>query len=140
MIKTKNTTRSLAACFMLAIIVFISGCAAAKPSVKNMDVTASDSETAITIVRVRNGGTYVGLPKELYLLIDGQKVETIMENQRMKIVLPNGEHTIAAGFLAGIIKKPTETDVLYFTADSNDLLFHVYVTGNVAKPIMVQLR
>lgn len=81
------------------------------------------SQGSVVVVRITDSGsaTRIGEPKAFEILIDGTAVETIDKNQRLKLLVPNGSHTISVKANDRIVSSE-----ITFTANSNESLFHVY--------------
>jgi hypothetical protein len=133
MTKTKRALRVLIACFAVSGILFISGCATVirtKPSEKNLELAPSAGQGTALLVRITDSGkgARIGESADFDVIIDGEKVDTIARNQRMRIAVPNGAHTISVKESGGVGVKsssPEET----FTVNSDETVFHIYLEG-----------
>jgi hypothetical protein len=120
----------------------VSGCATimrVQPTEKNLEAVPSDSEGIITLVRITDSGmgARVGESADFDVVIDGAKADTIARNQRMKIAVPNGSHTLSVIETGGLGKKGASNEET-FTANSDETLFHIYLDGGFGTIVLKQ--
>ncbi|MDR1232408.1 MAG: hypothetical protein LBK61_13525 [Spirochaetaceae bacterium] len=129
MTKSKMIMRMAGMCFMLSLCFSALGCATfirAKPSEKNLELAPTQDQGVALLVRITNSGMGAGIgePADFDVMIDGVKADTIARNQRMKIAVPNGTHTIRF-VMGGKADSNEET----FTVNSDETLFHIYLVS-----------
>jgi archaellum component FlaF (FlaF/FlaG flagellin family) len=120
----KRIHTTLAALITINLLLSTLGCVTAA-SAKNAELVPDSSQAILTVVRITAGGmgTRLGDPAEYDIVVDGNKVETVAKNQRVKVLVPNGTHTLQVG------RGKLNSETLNFTADSNELQFHAYIDG-----------
>jgi archaellum component FlaF (FlaF/FlaG flagellin family) len=134
MTKSKIITRRLALCFMLSLCFSALGCATiirVKPSEKNLELAPTQDHGVALLVRITDSGrgARIGESADFDIIIDGEKVDTIARNQRMKIAVPNGTHTIQVMETGGAGKKGVSNEET-FIVNSDETLFHIYIGGD----------
>jgi hypothetical protein len=122
MIKAKILIRALAASAVLSGVLFMFSCASAtKPSAKNLELVPSANHGTVLLVRIADKGEQA----EFDVVIDGVKVDTIGRDQRMKVTVPNGNHTIHIEVKYG--KTTRKSEELIFFANSDETFFHIFM-------------
>jgi hypothetical protein len=118
------------------------GCATfirVEPSEKNLDITPMENQGVVLLVRITDSGmgARVGESTDFDVIIDGEKVDTISRNQRMKIAVPNSSHTIRVMETGGIGVKGSSNEET-FTANSDETVFHIYLEGGKGDIVLKQ--
>jgi archaellum component FlaF (FlaF/FlaG flagellin family) len=140
--KTRKLISAFAALFVMAVSFGATGCATiirVKPSGKNLELAPASDQGVALLVRITDSGmgARIGESADYDVIIDGEKVDTIARNQRMKIAVPNGTHTISVKESGGIGKKG-ESNEETFTVNSDETLFHLYIEGGVGTIVLKQ--
>jgi hypothetical protein len=140
--KTTKLIGAFAALFILAASFGVSGCATfvrVKPTEKNIELRPANSEGIITMVRITDSGmgARIGESADFDVLIDGTKADTIARNQRMKIAVPNGAHTLSVIETGGVGKKGASNEET-FTVNSDETVFHIYLDGGFGTIVLKQ--
>jgi hypothetical protein len=140
--KTTKLACAFTALFVLMVSFGVSGCATivrVKPTEKNLELAPADSGGVITLVRITDSGmgARMGESADFDVIIDGTKVDTIARNQRMKIAVPNGSHTLSVKETGGIGAKGVSNEET-FTANSDETLFHIYLEGGRGEIVLKQ--
>jgi archaellum component FlaF (FlaF/FlaG flagellin family) len=140
--KATTLMSAFAALFVLLASFAVSGCATVvrvKPTEKNLELTPTDSEGVITMVRITDSGmgARVGESADFDVIVDGTKLDTIARNQRMKLAVPNGSHTLSVIETGGLGKKGASNEEI-FTANSDETLFHIYIEGGFGTVVLKQ--
>jgi archaellum component FlaF (FlaF/FlaG flagellin family) len=131
--KANQLIRVFTVLFVMAVSFGTLGCATivrVKPSEKNLEIIPTADQGVALLVRITDSGmgARVGESADFDVIIDGAKVDTIARNQRIKIALPNGTHTISVKESGGLGKKG-ESNEETFTVNSDETLFHIYIEG-----------
>jgi archaellum component FlaF (FlaF/FlaG flagellin family) len=79
----------------------------------------------------------VGESADFDVIIDGTKVDTIARNQRMRIAVPNGTHTISVKETGGLGAKGSSNEET-FAANSDETEFHIYIEGGKGDIVLKQ--
>jgi archaellum component FlaF (FlaF/FlaG flagellin family) len=110
-----------------------------KPSEKNLESTPAQDRSAVLLVRITDSGTgaRVGESADFDVIVDGTTVDTIARNQRMKIAVPNGIHTISVREAGGVGVKGISNEET-FTANSDETMFHVYIESGPGEIVLKQ--
>jgi hypothetical protein len=140
--KASKLIRSFAVLFVLGMSFGLVSCATivrVKPSEKNLDITPTEDQGAALLVRITDSGmgARVGESADFDVIVDGVKVDTIARNQRIKIAVPNGTHTISVMESGGLGKKGASNEET-FTANSDETLFHIYLEGGIGNIVLKQ--
>jgi hypothetical protein len=139
---TTKIIRRITVLFMTLTFFAVTGCATivrVKPTEKNIELTPSVSGGVITIVRITDSGmgARMGESADYDVIIDGAKVDTIARNQRMKIAVSNGTHTLSVIETGGVGQKGTSNEET-FTANSDETVFHIYIEGGFGTIVLKQ--
>jgi hypothetical protein len=129
-------------CFMLSLCFSALGCATlirVKPSEKNLELAPTQDQGVALLVRITDSGMGAGIGEsaDLDVMIDGAKVDTIARNQRIKLAVPNGTHTISVIETGGVGKKQASNEET-FTVNSDETLFHIYVSGGLVSTFVLK--
>jgi archaellum component FlaF (FlaF/FlaG flagellin family) len=140
--KASKLMCAFAALFVLIVSFSVSGCATivrVQPTEKNLELTPTDSDGIITSVRITDSGmgARVGESADFDVIIDGIKVDTVARNQRMKVAVPNGVHTISVKETGGMGAKSVSNEET-FTVNSDETLFHIYLEGSFGTVVLKQ--
>jgi hypothetical protein len=140
--KSSKIIRAFYVLFVPAIVFCMFGCATVvrvKPSEKNLEISPTQDQGAVLLVRITDSGmgARVGESADFDVSIDGTKVDTIARNQRMKIAVPNGVHTISVRETGGMGMKGVSNEET-FTANSDETVFHIYLEGGRGEIVLKQ--
>lgn len=140
--RTDTLVRVLTGIFILAMTLTTIGCATfvrVKPSEKNTEITPTADQGAVLLVRITDSGmgARIGESADFDIIIDGATVDTIARNQRMKVAVSNGTHTIKVKETGGIGGKG-ESNEETFTANSDETQFHIYIDGTAGHIVLKQ--
>jgi archaellum component FlaF (FlaF/FlaG flagellin family) len=140
--KSSKIIRAFGTLFVLTLLFCMAGCATivrVAPSEKNLEITPTGDQGAVLLVRITDSGmgARIGESADFDVIIDGTKVDTIARNQRLKIAVPNGSHTISVMEAGGLGKKGSSNEET-FTANSDETQFHIYIEGGLGKIVLKQ--
>jgi hypothetical protein len=140
--KATLLARILAGLFVAAIAFGTTGCATivrVKPSEKNIDIAPTGDQGAALLVRITDSGAgaRIGESADFDVIIDGNKIDTIARNQRMKIAVSNGTHTISVKETGGVGVKGASNEET-FVANSDETVFHIYLEGGKGDIVLKQ--
>ena len=128
--------------FVVVLVFGMVGCATVvrvKPSEKNLDITPTSNQGVVLLVRITDSGmgARVGESADYDVIIDGNKVDTIARNQRIKLAIPNGIHTIRVMETGGAGIRGTSNEET-FTSNSDEKVFHIYLEGGRGDIVLKQ--
>jgi hypothetical protein len=142
MTKTKSIIHGLSVLFVALTAFSIVSCATiirVKPSSKNLELAPTTDQGVALLVRITDSGmgARIGESADFDVIIDGTKVDTIARNQRIKVAVPNGTHTISVKETGGMGIKG-ESNEETFTVNSDETLFHIYLSGGRGDIVLKQ--
>jgi archaellum component FlaF (FlaF/FlaG flagellin family) len=142
MTKTKSIVHGLSVLFMVCAAFSVIGCATiirVKPSEKNLELATTADHGVVLLVRITDSGmgARIGESADFDVIIDGVTVDTIARNQRMKVAVPNGTHTISVKETQGIGAKSVSNEET-FTVNSDETVFHIYLEGGRGDIVLKQ--